>query len=154
MLGGDQRLDPLGEYGLGAGIFGIFIRPGPGLPEELLVLQRLGGGPVVRPVLLELEEPHHRFDYDDDDSKAAGDPRIGPQPCGEGYQGGGDDLDHLEPLEPSLVPSALFAVPSQLIFQPVQDLFFRGQDLTTGIYETLSLYSGLVTLKLFCWRVG
>ena len=124
VLGGDQRLDPLGEYGLGAGIVGIFVGPGLGLPEELLVLQTLGGGAVARPVLLELVEPLHRLKNDDDHAEDTRDPCIAQKSCGERYEGGGDDLGGLEPLEASLVPSALAAVPSLLIIQPVQDLFF------------------------------
>ena len=78
VLGGDQRLDPLGEYGLGAGIVGIFVGSGPGQPEELLVLQPLGGGAVVGPVLLELVEPLHRLQNDHDHPQSAGDKGIVP----------------------------------------------------------------------------
>jgi len=123
-LRGDQGLDPLGEEGIGVWILGIFVGPGPGEPEEPLVLQPLGGGAVAGPVLLELVESLHRLQDDHDHAQAAGDPWIIRNSCGEGDEGCGDDLDRLQALEASLIPSALAAVPSLLIIQSVQDLFF------------------------------
>lgn len=95
VLGGDQRLDPLGEEGFKGGIFGIFVRSGPGEPEVLLVLQPLGGGAVARPVLLKLEESLHRLQDDDGHTEYTSDPCIAPESCAEGYESGGDDFDRL-----------------------------------------------------------
>src|SRR6266542_656859 len=112
----DQALESLRELAV-AILAGV--GPGLGQVQVTLVLERLGGGAVGDPVLLELVEVLGALQHHDHRGQAAGHPHGTVDPGHHRQRRGNRQLQQLQPLVAALVVATLAVVPADLVLQPV-----------------------------------
>lgn len=116
MLLGGQSFDPLRQ--LAVPVLAD-IRSGIGEVQVAFMLERLGGGAVGDPVLLELIQVLSTLEHDDDGGKPAGHPDRALQPSHYRQGRGNGELEQLQPRVATLVLPALAVVPADLVFEPL-----------------------------------
>src|SRR5512140_3203611 len=91
-----------------------------------LMLERLGGGTVGDPVLLELVQMLGTLEYHDDRRQAAGHPDRTLYRGHHRQHRRHRDFQELEPLVEALVLAALAGIPADLVLQPVPGRILGG----------------------------